>query len=80
MVFLLKKFLEQINAFLCIKFPIGNGKPFTIDNETIQLLSGLDSNKVPFNPEAHRFKKGIIEKNIYWTSNYKPLSKNKIVM
>ncbi len=26
---------------------IGNGKPFAIDNETMQLLSDLDSNKVP---------------------------------
>ena len=56
---------------------IGNGKPFTIDNETMQLLSDLDSNKLPFNPEAHRFKKGIIKQNIYSTSNYKPLSQKQ---
>lgn len=56
---------------------IGNGKTFTIENEIIQLLSDLDSNKVPFNPEAHRFKKGIIGKNIYSTSNYKTLSQKQ---
>jgi hypothetical protein len=36
---------------------IGNGKPFTIDNKTMQLLSDLDSNKVPFNQEAYSLPK-----------------------
>jgi hypothetical protein len=72
MVFLLKKFFRTDKCVF-----IGNGKPFTIDNETMHLLSDLDSNKLPFNPEAHRFKKGIIEKNIYSTSNYKPLSQKQ---